>query len=157
MRFASGEMSQLRVLEDAPPMPTRIIVGPGGETSLPAFEGELLVVNLWATWCGPCVEEMPTLAVLQRSLAGRLRVIPISVDSEADLERARQKLNELSEGELAFFSDITRGVLFDVDARGMPVTIIYDRQGVELARLTGGADWSSQEAHALIEAALAEE
>jgi thiol-disulfide isomerase/thioredoxin len=155
MRFAQGEMSALRIMEDAPPMPSRSLQGPEGETSLTAFDGEVLVVNLWATWCAPCVEEMPTLAALQRSYAGRLQVIPISVDSEGELERARQKLAELSGGDLPFYADITRGVLFDVRASGMPVTILYDRNGVEVARLSGGADWSSPEAHALMEAMLA--
>jgi len=157
MRFAEGEMSELRLLEEAPAMPTRRLQGPEGETALSAFEGEVLVVNLWATWCAPCVEEMPTLAALQRTFEGRLRVIPISVDGEGDLDRARQKLAELSGGDLPFFSDITRGVLFDVRATGMPVTIIYDRSGVELARLSGGADWSSPEALALMDVVVAGE
>lgn len=157
MRYARGEMEALRIIEDAPPIPTRTVRGPEGGTSLSAFEGEVLVINLWATWCAPCVEEMPTLAALQRTFEGRLQVIPISVDGEGDLERARQKLAELSGGDLPFFVDITRGVLFDVRATGMPVTIIYDRRGVELARLSGGADWSSPEAEALMEAVLAGE
>ncbi len=157
MRFAQGEMSALRIMEGAPPMPTRPLRGPEGETNLATFEGEVLVVNLWATWCAPCVEEMPTLAALQRAFEGRLRVIPISVDSEGDLDRAREKLAELSGGDLLFYGDVTRGVLFDVRATGMPVTIIYDRSGVELARLSGGADWSSPEALGLMEAVLAGE
>lgn len=157
MRFARGEMDELRLMEEPPPMPARALQGPDGETSLSAFEGEVLVVNLWATWCAPCVEEMPTLAALQRTFEGRLRVIPISVDGEGDLDRARQKLAELSGGDLPFFSDITRGVLFDVRASGMPVTIVYDRNGEELARLSGGADWASPEAHALMEGVVAEE
>lgn len=157
MRFAEGEMSALLIMEDAPPIPTRPLQGPEGETNLAAFEGEVLVVNLWATWCAPCVEEMPTLAALQRAFEGRLRVIPISVDSEGDLDRAREKLAELSGGDLLFYGDVTRGVLFDVRATGMPVTIIYDRSGVELARLSGGADWSSPQALGLMEAVLAGE
>jgi thiol-disulfide isomerase/thioredoxin len=157
MRFAQGEMRALRIMEEAPPMPTRSLQGPEGDTSLAAFEGEILVVNLWATWCAPCVEEMPTLAALQQSFEGRIRVIPISVDSEADLERARRKLEDLSGGGLPFYSDITRGVLFDLHATGMPVTVIYDRNGVEMARLSGGADWSSLEARALMEGVLAGE
>jgi thiol-disulfide isomerase/thioredoxin len=119
--------------------------------------GEPLVVNIWATWCAPCVEEMPTLAALQQRFEGRVRVVTVSVDGEANLDRAQSQLAELGGGALPFYVDITRGVLWDVDARGLPVTIIYDRQGSEVARLAGGADWSSDEAAALIEAVLSEE
>ena len=99
---------------------------------------------------------MPTLGALQRRFEGRLRVIPISVDGEGDRERAIRELAELSGGSLPFLIDITRGVLFDAQASGMPVAIIYDRSGREVARLAGGADWASEDAAALMEAVLAE-
>lgn len=156
MRYASGSMQKLAVLDAPPPMPTRVLRAPdGGETSLQAFEGEIVLVNLWATSCAPCVHEMPSLAALQRRFEGRVRVIPISVDREADRERARVMLADLSGGSLPFYMDYTAGVLFDVRAPGMPVTILYSRSGQELARLAGGADWNTEEAAALMEAALA--
>jgi hypothetical protein len=71
--------------------------------------------------------------------------------------QAQRDLARLSNGSLPFFIDITRGVLFDAQAAGMPVTIVYDRRGREVARLAGGADWSSDEAVALIDAVLARE
>jgi thiol-disulfide isomerase/thioredoxin len=159
MRFASGDMSRLAVMEAPPPMPTRTIRDAGGtETTLAAHaSGEVVVLTLWATWCAPCVMEMPTLADLQRNYEGRLRVIPVSVDSEGDLAKAQRELARLSDGSLPFMIDISRGVLFDVQAAGMPVTIIYDRDGREVARLAGGADWSSDDAAALIDAVLAGE
>jgi hypothetical protein len=100
---------------------------------------------------------MPTLAELQRRYEGRIRVIPVSVDSEGQRDRARTQLASLSEGSLPFFIDVTRGIVFDAGAPGMPTTIIYDSEGRELARLAGGADWSSDEAAALIDAVLAGE
>jgi hypothetical protein len=103
------------------------------------------------------MEEMPTLAALQRRYEGRLSVVPVSVDSESQRERAQRELARLSDGSLPFLIDISRGVLFDVAAPGMPVTIIYDRNGREVARLAGGADWSSDEAAALLDAVLAGE
>jgi thiol-disulfide isomerase/thioredoxin len=157
-RFATGAMARLEVLDDAPPMPARTLRNAAGEeTSLSAYAGETLVVNLWATWCAPCMEEMPTLGELQRRFEGRLRVVPISVDTEADRARAQRELAQLSGGSLPFLIDVSRGVLFDARARGMPVTIIYGRDGRERARLAGGADWASEEAAALFEAILAEE
>lgn len=157
-RFARGEMERLIVLPDPPPMTSRTLRdATGQETNLTAFQGEVLVVNLWATWCAPCVEEMPTLAALQDRFEGRLRVIPVSVDSEGHREQAQAQLAQLSNGRLPFLIDITRGVLFDAQAPGMPVTIIYNAEGRELARLAGGADWSSEETVALLEAVLARE
>jgi thiol-disulfide isomerase/thioredoxin len=157
-RFAQGEMVRLTALEAPPPMPTRALRdAAGAETSLAAYQGQVLLVNLWATWCAPCVEEMPTLGAVQRRFGDRLTVIPISVDSEADREKAKRQLGELSDNALPFLIDISRGVLFDAQAPGMPVTILYNRDGREIARLAGGADWDSPEAVALMEAAIAGE
>ena len=152
-------MRQLAVLEAPPILPTRAIRdAAGAETTLAAVAGgEVMVLNLWATWCAPCMDEMPTLGELQRRYEGRIRVVPVSVDSEGQRERAQRELARLSNGSLPFFIDITRGVLFDAQAAGMPVTIVYDREGREVARLAGGADWSSDEAAALIDAVLAGE
>jgi len=158
MRFADGHMERLVVLEAPPPLPTRSVRdATGREITLASFQGEVLVLNLWATSCAPCVAEMPTLATLQQRYAGRLRVAPVSVDGEADRARAERMLAELGQGRLPFLIDISRGVLFDVQATGMPLTVIYDPQGRELARLAGGADWASEEAFALIDAVLAGE
>ena len=158
MQYAQGEMRRLQIMEAAPPMSTRTLTDAQGlETNLQAYQGEVVVLNLWATWCAPCVEEMPTLGALQRHFGDRLKVIAISVDGEADRENAVRQLGELSDNALPFLMDMTRGVLFDAQAAGMPVTIIYDRNGQERARLAGGADWASPEAIALLEAVLAGE
>jgi hypothetical protein len=92
---------------------------------------------------------------VQRRFGDRLRVVTVSVDAEGQRARAQEQLAELSGGSLPFLLDITRGILFDVQAPGMPVTIIYDREGREVARLAGGADWDSPEAVAMLEAAVA--
>lgn len=155
-RFARGELAQLVVLPDPPPLSGRPLNdAAGGTATLQDYSGDVLVVNLWATWCAPCVEEMPTLGALQRRYGDRIRVIPVSVDSESASEQAEAQLAQLSENSLPFLIDISRGILFDVGAPGMPVTIIYDRQGREVARLGGGADWDGEDAVALIDAVLA--
>lgn len=139
-------------------MPTRTLRdAAGAETTLAAYQGEVVVLNLWATWCAPCMEEMPSLMQLQYNFEGRIRVVPISVDSEGERDKAISELRRLTGGGLPFLQDMTRGVLFDAQAAGMPVTIIYNRQGQEVARLAGGADWGSDDASRLIEAVLAEE
>jgi thiol-disulfide isomerase/thioredoxin len=156
-RFAVGAMRSLTVMDDPPPMPMRAIQDDQGRvTNLHAFAGQVLVVNMWATWCAPCMEEMPTLGALQRRFAGRIRVIPVNVDDTAHLQQAKQELQRLTQGSLPLYNDNSRGVLFDVNTPGMPVTLIYDRHGREVARLAGGADWSSDAAAHVIEAVLAE-
>lgn len=157
-RFATGEMVRLTVMEAPPSMPTRTLQdAAGADVTLGDFRGEVLVVNLWATWCPPCIEEMPTLGALQRRFGDRIRVIAISADSEGDREKARAQLGELTENTLPFYIDISRGVMFDVATPGMPITIVYDRSGNEIARLAGGADWDGPEAVAFLEAVLAGE
>lgn len=158
-RFSEGALARLQVLDAPPAQPAEAFSdGAGGTGRLADYRGEVVLVNLWATWCAPCMAEMPTLAALQRRFQGRgFKVVPISVDSEGDLAKARAELARLSGGGLPFLADYSRAVLFAVAAPGMPTTILYDRQGREIARLAGEADWSSDEAAALIEAALAGE
>ena len=111
----------------------------------------------------PCAAAMlaqkthaPNLVIVFEAggLAPQLPTMPISVDSEGDRAKAISELQRLSGGTLPFLQDMTRGVLFDTQAAGMPVTIIYNRQGQEIARLAGGADWGSEDASRLIEAVL---
>jgi len=156
-RFAKGAMSSLAVMEAAPPLPVQPLKdAAGAETTLAAFEGQPMLVNFWATWCAPCMEEMPTLGALARRFEGRLAVVAVNLDAASDGEKAQRELARLSESSLAFLTEPTRKILFDAEARGMPTTILYDREGREIARLTGAADWDSPEAAALIEAALAD-
>lgn len=158
-RFAVGPLKTLQVQAKAPPQSTRTFQSADGFTSsLAAFRGQVLVVNLWATWCAPCVEEMPTLGALQRHYADRpLKVVAISLDQPRHKERAIKDLAKLSEGSLTFYHDPSAGIAYDSAAgAGMPTTIIYAKDGREIARLAGAADWNSPAAHALFDAALAE-
>jgi thiol-disulfide isomerase/thioredoxin len=119
------------ITEAPPPMPTRTLRdAAGAETTLAAYQGQVMVLNLWATWCAPCMEEMPSLAALQRNFEGRINVVPISVDSEGERDKAISELQRLSGGALPFLQDMTRGVLFDAPAGA--VTIICLRRGSRL-------------------------
>jgi len=121
------------------------------------FKGKVLVLNLWATWCAPCVAEMPTLAKLAAAYAGRpVAVVPVSVDTQKDVEKARAFIGK--NAPLAFYSDpeMKLPFAFKPPVSGMPTTVIYSADGVELGRLSGGADWSGADARAVIDRALAE-
>jgi thiol-disulfide isomerase/thioredoxin len=154
-RFAHGGLAYLHVLEAPPPQLSETLYdADGGTHHLSDYRGRAILVNVWATWCLPCVEELPTLGALQRRFQGRLTVVTISADDASKRAQAASELSRLSAGSLAFLQDPTRNVLFDVGGGVVPTTILYDGEGRERARVTGKADWSSPEALAFIDAVL---
>ena len=156
LAFKRGELAKLTVLDEPPVQPDGEFIGPDGEAvTLADFRGQVVLVNLWATWCPPCVKEMPTLAALQAARGGDdFRVLAVSVDRVPDAEMSREMLDGLSDGTLEFFHDPNYQIPFAAKAQGFPTTILYDRQGRELARLSGDADWAGEEALGLIDWAL---
>ena len=154
--LAKGEMAKLSLSAGAQAPATPILDASGKTITLKAIEGPVTVVNLWATWCPPCVKEMPTLAALQTAYGDRIKVAAISVDKVDDADRARAFI--ALHAPLAFYQDPKSAFAFalDPEAEGYPTTLIYDRQGRERARLSGGADWNGPDARAVIDALLAE-
>ena len=113
----------------------------GTELSLADFRGRVVLVNLWATWCAPCLEEMPRLDLLQEHMAsGEFQVVAISVD-KAGLEKSRQFLDDLGVEHLDLYSDPRMKLNFTLSVYGLPTTLLLDREGREIGRLTGTADW----------------
>lgn len=128
----------------------------GKPTTLAAFKGEVVVMNIWATWCAPCKVEMPTLAKLQATYAGKpVRVVPVSIDSEDGAMEA--KLFIASNDPLKFYHDREMKLPFRMEppAQGAPTTVVYGKDGREIGRAAGEADWAGAEARALIDRALA--
>ena len=150
-------MSKLQVAAAPKAVPDAPFFGPKGETlHLADLKGQVLVVNFWATWCGPCVQEMPTLAKLQADYAGQpVKVVAISLDRPEDKDLAQRFI--LKHGPLAFYQDPKYALPFSLDPRpvGVPVTLIIDKSGHERARLEGGAEWNSPEAKAVLQRVLA--
>jgi len=161
-KFAVGELAALDTSErglPAPPAPFTVL--DGSEINLQAFEGKLILINFWATWCAPCEREMPSLAALQTARGGdRFQVVAISIDAAEDRDYAIQRLGELGgEGVLTFYhaAPIAWDIVYDTGARrGFPTSVLYAADGTKIAQLAGEADWTSYEAVALIDALLAE-
>jgi thiol-disulfide isomerase/thioredoxin len=128
--------------------------GQGNPVTLADWRGRVVLINLWATWCAPCRREMPSLSRLQVKLGGDdFEVLAISVDRKG-AEASAKFLSETGAENLALYVDETFKVARDLKAPGLPVTILVDRQGREIGRVTGPAEWDSEDALALIGAVI---
>lgn len=124
--------------------------GTGRPARLSAFRGRPLLVNLWATWCGPCIVEMPSLDALAMRQGEAVKVLTISQDADdgrrkvADFFAARnfQRLEPYLDSRM----DLMMGLRLDT----LPTTILYDARGREVWRMTGMADWSGERAARLL-------
>lgn len=135
--------------------------GEGKPVKLSDFRGKTLLLNIWATWCAPCREEMPELDRLQGEMGGdAFQVVALSVDKDGikkGLEQARDFLDNTVKAEhLALFNDPKASANFQLRAVGLPTTLLVDPEGHELGRIAGPAPWDGRQAQALIRAALGE-
>ena len=131
------------ILHDAPKpiAEVRFEDGQGKALSLADFRGKVVLLNVWATWCGPCRREMPSLDRLQGLLGGDdFQVVPLSID-RAGVAVVRKFYTEVGLRKLPIYID-TAGTATRVLATvGVPATLLLDREGRELGRLIGPAEW----------------
>jgi thiol-disulfide isomerase/thioredoxin len=119
------------------------------------WRGKVVLLNIWATWCHPCREEMPTLDQLEAALGGSdFEVVAVNID-KGGTEKAKAFLQETGVTHLALYTDPTGKLFSALKAVGMPTTLLINREGCEIGRLVGPADWDSPEALILIKAAIA--
>lgn len=130
----------------APPPDITFTSADGQEHHLTEFRGHGMVVNLWATWCAPCVEEMPSLARLSKTLApDDIAVLPLSSDhGGANVVEAFFQKHGITG--LPVLLDPRSAAIHAWHARGIPTSLIIDKRGREVARLEGSADWSTRAA-----------
>ena len=127
----------------------------GAEKSLSEWRGKVVLVNIWATWCVPCRQEMPALEKLQAALGGKdFQVVAVNID-RGGIDKPKSFLVETGAAHLTLYTDPSRKLFSALKAMGMPTTLLLDRKGHEIGRLVGPADWDSPEALALIKAAIA--
>lgn len=138
----------------APPPDVVFQDGEGVQRTLAEWRGRVVLVNLWATWCVPCREEMPALDRLQAALGGPdFEVVAISID-RGDEARPRAFLDEIGVKNLALYHDPTGRLSVQFGAFGLPTSILLGREGEILGRLVGPAEWDAPEAQTLIRAAM---
>lgn len=126
----------------------------GKELKLTSFKGRVVLLNLWATWCAPCRKEMPSLDRLQKELGSdAFEVVALAVD-RTGLEAAGKFLADIKVTNLKLYADPTTRSGSALKAVGMPTTILIDKEGREVGRLSGPAEWDSEAAKALISGTL---
>ncbi|MGZ3409601.1 MAG: thiol:disulfide interchange protein TlpA [Xanthobacteraceae bacterium] len=157
--FVKGEVAAVQVASEARLLPALTFTdATGAKRSLADWHGRTVLLNLWATWCVPCRQEMPALAALERKLGGKdFEVVAVNIDTR-DLDKPKTWLKQYGIESLAYYSDPSAKVFQDLKligkAFGMPTTLIVDPSGCELAVLAGPAEWSSEDAVKLVQAAL---
>jgi thiol-disulfide isomerase/thioredoxin len=157
--LARGEIAALKVEKAPGRLPNLAFNTPDGSaTTLAALQGRTVLLNLWATWCVPCRQEMPALDKLQAELGGAdFEVVAVNIDTR-NVEKPRAWLKDAGVTRLAYYADPQAKVFQDLrqvgKAVGMPTTFLLDPNGCELARLNGPAEWGSEDALKLVRAAL---
>lgn len=146
-----GSLGALRPLPAGTHLPPIRFFSPSGEAmTLADYRGQGIVLNLWATWCGPCVAELPTLQQLALHLAGDgIVVLPVSSDA-GGAPTVRAFYDSHGIDHLPVLTDPHGAILSAWNIPGIPTTVIFDRAGIPRARLIGGADWGTAEAAKLV-------
>ncbi len=132
--------------------------GNGKVLSISDFKGETVLLNLWATWCGPCRAEMPALDKLQKEVGSsdKFEVVAINIDTDESDEKPRRFLQETGVEALGFYRDNSLSIFNKLKKEGLvfglPSTMLLDAKGCLVAHMNGPAVWDGDDARALIDA-----
>ena len=152
----AGEMEKL-VIHDEPKdrLETVFVDAEGAEATVADWAGKVVVLNFWATWCPPCLKEMPSLDRLAAERSGEdFAVLAISTD-RGDPGKPARWFAENGIENLTMHHDARMALAREAAILGQPTTLILDRQGREVARYQGEAEWDSADAWAVVEAVIA--
>lgn len=149
-----GDMKKL-ALHDAPvTIPEAVLLdAEDGEHSLADYKGKWVVLNFWATWCAPCRHEMPSLDRLQAAMPA-VAVVPVATGRNA-VEGIKRFFEEAEIKNLPILRDPKSQLARGMGVMGLPVTVILNPEGQEVARLIGDAEWDSDSAKSILAALMA--
>ncbi|BAU49663.1 redoxin [Sulfurifustis variabilis] len=126
----------------------------GRQMSLADFRGRVVLLNLWATWCPPCRKEIPSLDRLQTKVGGPdFEVVALSIDHDG-VSAVQRFYKEIGIRALKIYIDPTTDATYRLGITGIPGTLLLDREGREIGRALGPAEWDSPESLALIRRAI---
>ena len=157
--LAHGEVAALTMATTPLRLPDLAFADSEGKPRrLSDWRGKTVLLNLWATWCVPCRKEMPALETLQTRLGGQdFEVVAVNIDTR-DPDKPKNFLKEANLTRLGYFTDQKAKVFQDLKnigrALGMPTSVLVDAQGCEIATIAGPAEWASDDAMKLIQAAV---
>jgi thiol-disulfide isomerase/thioredoxin len=157
--FARGEVASVNVAKSPLKVPALVFQDAAGKPlTLDHWHGRTVLLNLWATWCVPCRKEMPALDTLEQRLGGPgFEVVAVNIDTR-DADKPKAWLKEVGVQTLTYYADPSARIFQDLKAIGrafgMPTTILIDGQGCEIGTIAGPAEWASEDAIKLINAAL---
>ena len=149
----SGDMRKLNIHSE--PMPgtdVGFLHEDGSEITLAAYEGKYVLLNFWATWCAPCRKEMPDLAALQTELGGDTFEVVTIATGRNPRPAMEAFFDDIGVDNLPLHTDARQNLARSLGVLGLPVTLVLDPQGNEIARLVGDANWHSDSAKAIIAA-----
>lgn len=150
----TGDMKKLAIHSEVVMLPAALLHDAADvETSLEPYKGKWMVLNFWATWCAPCREEMPSLDRLQ-GMMPEIAVVPVATGRNAvtGIERFYEEAGVVN---LPILRDVKSQLARDMGVLGLPVTVIVNPDGAEVARLIGDAHWDSPDAQAILAALMA--
>ena len=123
----------------------RLVTEDGTRKTLADFHGKVILLNVWATWCPPCVKEMPTLDALQADLgSAKFEVVTLSIDT-GGVPAVRKFFDKVGIKHLTLYVDPTALAFTNLRIVGLPTTLLIDGEGREMGRLIGPASWNSPE------------
>lgn len=132
-------------------LPDLTLTDQSGKTlRLPTLKGQPVLINLWATWCAPCVVELPMLDKLAVTRAGKLKVLTVSQDMESTSGKVAGFLTEKGAPHLEPWLDPKGDLGAQYEVATLPTTILYDKDGREVWRYIGGLDWTGADAAAML-------
>lgn len=156
--LAIGEIAALQPSSRPVSFPAVQFESPQGVVGSGSFSGRVVLLNLWATWCVPCREEMPALDLLQQKLGSdAFEVVAVNMDTR-NLDRVPKWLDDNKIHALTRYMD-PAGKVFQTlrmqgKVQGLPTTFVVNGRGCVLAEMAGPANWASDEALALLRAAI---
>ncbi len=152
---AAAELRNLAFHSAPKPVPAIAYATPEGEGQLSDFNGKIAVVNFWATWCPPCRKEMPSLDALAAGAQEDLAVVTIAT-SRTNAAQAAAFFDDIGATHLPRYTDTNGELARAMGVMGLPVTVILNRDGNEIARLSGEADWNSDTVKAVLAELIAQ-
>ena len=147
-----GDMKKLAFHADPKPVPDAAfqLADDQGTGTLADYRGKVVLVNFWATWCAPCRKEMPGLQALQDEFGGdRFQVVTIAAGRNSP-DGIKRFFDEAGVTSLPRHQDPKQALARQMGVMGLPITVLLDAQGNEIARLIGDADWTSDSARAIL-------